>query len=1435
MNKFFVGLGLLFSFVFLHQLHAVDWPCYRGDNARTAMVETDLSQPMHVAWVYNCAQAPEPAWPDPIKESWNLGFDRSFVPVVSSGTLFFGSNADDSVRALDVETGSLKWQFYCGGPVRFAPAIADTRVFVTSDDGWIYCLDTKSGKVLWEFQAALNDDQVIGNGRMISRWPLRSGALVIKDTVYFTAGMWPSDGIVVYALNVKDGSVQWLNDTVGSWHQAMPHGGAYGITGIAPQGYLAASDEFLLVPTGRGVPAKLRLKDGKLVHFHGNAREGGAFCAIDTKTGILISGQGGRKNWRSISTGKRLGREVQAKCAPIDAKHISAGKIKIHIANGAVVASERNTEKWRCAVDSVEAHANGLAISDGKLFVSTSNGKIYCLKSGSATDPKIITEQRPAKSKVGKSTWSDRTLSLLKSQRITKGYALICGVQDINGLTHLAESTDLNIIVVPDAKSEAASLRKSLIQNTRLYGKRISVLESKHLSQMSFPSHFANAIIVLNELDAAGQKECYQLLRPYGGILSAPALSAQQAQSFMKAAGVPDNEIMKHKSGVYALRGKLVGAFDWNSKETCDQLVKWPLSLSWFGEPGPQYMVDRHFGAPAPLPAHGRVFYTGENHILAIDPYNGTMIWKRSIPQANAAPLYVIKNLIADDKYVYVDLGDLTYQLDAQTGEHVKVYGEFKPASRFDLSTPRQFKIGGEGATAGAITLEKTKDGLHISMASDNKHISHIDSWELYFDFRKPEQRIEMFGKGVFRIAVQAKTAQLRPILKLGTESVWDRRMINEKGGVKVHGGKGGKGNGHVTLPADMGLVQPSVTLEAAHTDKQAIVKGFISWEDIRSVTGLDSEEFCFAASLIYDTGKKGKKKGTAIWGKTYLFSDYTIGACNNGWAVFSINGKAKAGAQSPPTIASRAELPKWALEPARKPYRLEKPTKKQLNNPGMAFLARINPLFDKDKFSSYRRAYGCGGVAPSATMDFFRSGSLGFHDFTDDSGLRNFGGVRPSCAKTPNMIPALGMLVMFEGSAYCRCSYNFQTSLAMAPARKRSNEDWASYDDKAEFGKGIREIHANLGAPGDRRDDQGNLWLSSVRHRGEVLAGHLSMPFPVIVDGDAQFQKYRFNGDRRIVKNTEMPWVYASGFKDIRSIELPLVYYNPDTQAIVRPVAVAPQIDGKLSDTCWNHRYAVPLSKQYARTYLRADDTYLYIAYERRSALDLNGNEIPLRMAQKEDDSPVWKDDGLDLYFCTLDRGYNTMLHFAVSATGARYDGLIKPAKKLKSWAEALKQEHSSWNADDWKSAVSVNKNACTIEVAIPWSVIEGQGIKKEKVAIVFGAKHAGSQIFQTWKNAHALVFKEPSPLDKQYDVKLHFTEVDDIKAGDRIFSVKLQGKTVIDKLDIRAEAKSKDAALVKTFSGINGGESIRVEFTPLKGKNLGALLSGIEVIAKN
>ena len=261
---------------------AGDWPTFQADAARSGITREELSWPLSAAWVYEAPQPPRPAWPQPGKEVHRLDFDYAFQPVAAGGVVFFGSSADDTVRALDLAGGKERWRFTTGGPVRLAPAVAGGRCYLGADDGRVYCLDAATGRCVWTFRAAPGERQLLGNGRMISRWPVRTGVLVADGTAYFAAGMWPAEGVHVYAVSADEGEVIWHNDGSGSLYIDQPHKGASAFTGVCPQGYLLASGETLLVPTGRAVPAAFDRKTGRLLYYrHAEGKfEGGCWATV---------------------------------------------------------------------------------------------------------------------------------------------------------------------------------------------------------------------------------------------------------------------------------------------------------------------------------------------------------------------------------------------------------------------------------------------------------------------------------------------------------------------------------------------------------------------------------------------------------------------------------------------------------------------------------------------------------------------------------------------------------------------------------------------------------------------------------------------------------------------------------------------------------------------------------------------------------------------------------------------------------------------------------------------------------------------------------------------------------------------------------------------------------------------------------------------------
>ena len=240
---------------------AADWPMWRYDASRSASSPEVLPESLVELWTLELP-ALEPAWPDEPR----LDFDECYQPVVAGGLLLVGSPHADWVAAFEIASGERRWRFFTGGPVRFAPAVSSERVFVTSDDGHLYCLELATGRLIWKHDGAPRKRRALGNGRVISSWPARGGPVVGDGTVYYAAGIWPFMGVFVFALDVETGALRWTSDTGGGLFIKQPHN-SEAFAGLAPQGALALTKDHVIVPNGRSIPAVLRRDDGSLIHF----------------------------------------------------------------------------------------------------------------------------------------------------------------------------------------------------------------------------------------------------------------------------------------------------------------------------------------------------------------------------------------------------------------------------------------------------------------------------------------------------------------------------------------------------------------------------------------------------------------------------------------------------------------------------------------------------------------------------------------------------------------------------------------------------------------------------------------------------------------------------------------------------------------------------------------------------------------------------------------------------------------------------------------------------------------------------------------------------------------------------------------------------------------------------------------------------------------
>ncbi|MCA9269313.1 MAG: PQQ-like beta-propeller repeat protein, partial [Planctomycetales bacterium] len=277
-------------------LHAADWPVWRADAQRGASTSESLANDLHLQWTIDLPR-PQTAWP---ADQHDLQFDAAYEPIVAQGRLFVPSMIHDCVAAYDAKTGKPLWRFFADGPIRFAPAYADGRIYFVSDDGHLYCVAANDGALVWKFRGGPSDRRLLGNGRLISAWPARGAPAIQDGVVYFAAGVWPFMGVFVHAVDAATGKPVWTNSGSGSNYLVQPHNSP-AFAGVAPQGYLTISGDMLIVPGGRGAPAVFDRKSGEFLYCHVggmNKGQGGYgvvagdhWCCVDGSLCVSKTGQ----------------------------------------------------------------------------------------------------------------------------------------------------------------------------------------------------------------------------------------------------------------------------------------------------------------------------------------------------------------------------------------------------------------------------------------------------------------------------------------------------------------------------------------------------------------------------------------------------------------------------------------------------------------------------------------------------------------------------------------------------------------------------------------------------------------------------------------------------------------------------------------------------------------------------------------------------------------------------------------------------------------------------------------------------------------------------------------------------------------------------------------------------------------------------------------
>ena len=1422
-----------------------DWPMWRYDAAHTAASPHALPAALHPAWAQGYGER-EPVWDDPLNRDM-MPYDAIFEPVVAEGRMFLAFNDRDKVVALDARSGEEQWSFYADGPVRFSPVVFEGKVYFTSDDGHLYCVSAAEGRLLWRFRGGPSAQKVLGNRRVISAWPARGGPVQRDGVIYFAASIWPFMGTFLYALDAQDGSVRWINDSTSADYIKQPHG-APAFAGVAPQGQLAATEELLLVPGGRSLPAALDRSTGRLRYFNFGAKgQGGSFVAADEtrmfvhtrlrgtmalalsdgKEGkfsinepVLADGMAYAANTPGEKDGQPAAPVVQAFGADkqvlwqIEADGrgdlIKAGKRLYAAGEGGITAidlpdGERPASiAWSLAV---QGRIRRLLAAGEMLYAVTQEG--WILAFGAQQVPAQIRREEfpPPASSDAITTQAER---LLRQTEAREGYALWLQADDERLLEEVVRLSDLHVTVV-DADGQRVQRLRTHFDAAGLYGRRVAIQQGDPLAFLP-PRYTASLMVVGASLaeplaDDASLATLYESLRPYGGKLWIPDQTGwgPAAERRVAAAKLAKAKVSRGEGATILTReGPLPGAGSWthaygdiaNTVKSNDRRVRLPLGLLWFGGNSHDDVLPRHGHGPAPQVIGGRLFIEGMNCLSARDVYTGRVLWKREFEDLGThnvyyddtyvnEPLSVIynqvhtpganargTNYVATPEGVYLAVGSRCLLLDAVTGRTVR---------EFQLP-----KIGAQQPAWGFIGVYENLLLAGVGFANYSERLG-------YQYMPLPKRGIAWGPDYTASLGLMAFDRHTgRRLWKLDAAQSFIHNGIVAGGGriycldrlpkrIEDHLSR----RGQEPPPPRLLAVDP----RSGRVVWQRTERVFGTWLGYAQRFDLLLEAGSLASDRSPDEVGKGMtalrgRDGRVLWEKPELAYS---GPCILHNDVLITNVTSYKTSQGAYRLKDGA--------PATIPH----------------------PLTDEPVAWNFTRNYGCNTCIASEHLLTFRSGAAGFYDLESHSGTGNFGGFKSGC--TSNLIVADGVLNAPDYTRTCLCAYQNQTSLALVHMPEVELWTYNSFSLAEEGSAAIRRLGVNLGAPGDRRSEDGVLWIE------HPSVGGSSPKIQIEVEGQVSW--FRHHSAR--VSGEGLAWVAASGADGVRKVSVRLA---------AKKKASAPQ----------ESPHMIPIAQG-------SDDAEESAAGKvglASSDLELTEEKSQQTVGLRFQKVPIGPGDRIRRACVQFQVDEGAAFPTKLSIHGQAADNAPTFAAKPQDISSRERTKAVvSWEPKPWKAGATAGPDQQTPDLTPVLREIVARPGWKEGNAVVLIVEGTGKRVARAFENKKfgpaSLVLEldkgdesgqrtaaEDKSMSRNYTVHLHFVEPDRaVEPSQRVFRVRLQDRTVVERLDPVAEARGPLRSIVKRFSAVPIADMLCVELQPLTDRE--PVLCGIELWAED
>lgn len=1104
------------------------------------------------------------------------------APAVDAGNVYFGSD-DGHVYCVSADHGTLVWKHRAGPaedwllargemisrwPVRTGVLVDQGTAYFGAgifphEDVYLYAVDAKTGQVIWQQDNISAQDA--GRNDLSPQ-----GYLLANENYLFV----PSGRSLPAVFDRKTG--EFLYKRTFSWRTTA--GGVIGgiqalvadeqLYASGPHHWLALNEKTGDVGFGWFAGRQLIVQGDAAYAANGThlVRMDRLDYAINSRRRhelemiiYELKGKGGKTakekaaNAQKMENAEKEITEIALKgirwqTAMEDDAAILATGNQIFVGGENRVTAfdiEDGREVWRAEVD---GQARGLVFAGGQLMVSTSTGRIECFSTAAELAKNELREsqaagnEQPFADDQWTQVYADAAEQILKESGVNRGFCLVVGNEDGRLAWELARRSDLDVYAIESDPEKVRQSRETLM-TTGLYGHRIVVHQAKP-SETFYSNFFAN-LIVSDAMVRTGQlpegsNQVARHLKPQGGVmmLGTPESAPGKVVAVATRGEVSDRWLAESEIGDHTFktttpqwsrieRSALPGSGNWshqygnpaNTAVSTDTRIKGGLGVLWYGDPGPNEMVNRHEGAVGPLAVEGKLIVQGEWSILAYDAYNGLFLWRHENPEAIRTGVFQNQNpanIAASEKYVFHFVGDQCLQLDLKTGQTVATHR--LPQSLDNGKYQWGYLAVQDGILFGAATVRteledrqkrrgrKTEDATDQLFAIDVETGKHLWTYEGQYI----SHHTIAIGPGEVFFVDSSISSERR-----------DEILREDKAELSKLSGKQRELAEERAKNAD---IRRTVALDAR--------SGELKWAEAVDVT--DCSDIGIGGgklTLMYQDGVLllcGANANGHYW-KQFIEGEFSRRRmvalqAKDGYKIWARDANYK---NRPIILGNKILAEPWI-------YDLSSGSQ----------MTQTHPVTQEEvPWSLMRTGHHCGMFTGCESgMLLFRSGDTAFYDLESESGTRHFAGHRLGC--WINAIPAGGLVMIPEASAGCVCLYSIASTIVMEPREPR--RQWSIHSATGSL-LPVQQMFVNLGGPGDRKDSSGRLWLAFPRPRPyKETSIDIALPLEPQFAAGGKFWSQRDlptseSGQADGATSGEPDWLYASGAEGLNRMTIPL------------------------------------------------------------------------------------------------------------------------------------------------------------------------------------------------------------------------------------------------------------------------------------------------------